>query len=316
MFLHSIAATLFLLDVIRQSSASKLSFTLTTEELGGDSTDSAAVRPLVVHVDKKNMSPEILKQLYRTSNIIFADFPEVPEFINLKEYENMKSATEELLDQLTNERNIALENVKKNEKFSEIETLLQEIIDQEDLEKKNAGEELFWGTGISTAAVVNVTNPPATNAQPSQMQSQVSLSKSIHPQSSHSASSRTKVVSSSSHSTSTYMHPTIAPIQSMTEHPKSSKISSYSSELRTSHGYNSSSSWFKNVTSTSYQTSSGSFVMKPSRSSGTFTSGSWKVHGNFVNATANALNNGSTFVMPTTFIMALLLSAILFALSY
>ncbi|CCF59673.1 hypothetical protein KAFR_0H02640 [Kazachstania africana CBS 2517] len=60
---------------------------LTTEDVGGDSTELN--RPLTVHLDKNTMSAELLEKLQHTSNIVFADLPQVPEFVTLKEYEEI-----------------------------------------------------------------------------------------------------------------------------------------------------------------------------------------------------------------------------------
>lgn len=55
---------------------------LSTDEIGSDSIQRGTDdNPLVIRIDKQSYSPELIDTLTKSTNIIFADLPDVPEFI-------------------------------------------------------------------------------------------------------------------------------------------------------------------------------------------------------------------------------------------
>lgn len=55
---------------------------LSTEDIGGDSLKmGSSSNPLVIHIDKQSASPALIDTLSHSSNLIFADLPNVPEFV-------------------------------------------------------------------------------------------------------------------------------------------------------------------------------------------------------------------------------------------
>ncbi|CCD25040.1 Spo19p NDAI_0E02230 [Naumovozyma dairenensis CBS 421] len=61
---------------------------LTTDDLGGDSVTGLDHKPLTLHIDKESLTPELSTILSHSPNIIFADMPGQPEFINIREVED------------------------------------------------------------------------------------------------------------------------------------------------------------------------------------------------------------------------------------
>lgn len=118
------------LILTHEANASRKQLTLTTEELGGDSTEISNHEPLVVHLDKNSMSSEALEDLARTSNIDIANLPDFPQFVRLGEFERMKYSTDDILEELVREQELDLNTVKQNERFHEIEEILKEIADE------------------------------------------------------------------------------------------------------------------------------------------------------------------------------------------
>ena len=66
-------------------------------DIGGDSIDSLDTKPLTIHFDKNSLTPELMEHLLHASNLVFPDLPEIPEFINLKEYDIVDAKTDENL---------------------------------------------------------------------------------------------------------------------------------------------------------------------------------------------------------------------------
>ena len=67
-------------------------------------------RVLTVTLDRDSLQPSVIERLSRTSNIVFADFPEMPEFVNAKQFED-------ILNSLYNEK----EDEDKSEEAEERE---------------------------------------------------------------------------------------------------------------------------------------------------------------------------------------------------
>lgn len=312
MFKQVTTTSLVVLAIISKASSSKFSLTLSTEQLGGDSTDYSEAKPLVVHVDKNSMSPEILEHLAHTSNIVFADLPELPQFINLREYESMKYATDDLLDQLINEQNLNLNSVKQNEKFSQIESILKEIITEdskddkketiyegkgENPEKKEMDikieepkhveypdKDIFWGTDVSLIS----TKETEKKSDPG---------RSTYSTSEHSSDKHEKTSTFKTKSTSTSEEKHTTKSGSTSEHK---------------HNTITSTSEHKNKTSSSISTKK-----SRTRTSKVYSTSLLRAPNNVSNITVSVgYDNSSSFVMPTSLVLAFLLTVLLFVHEY
>ncbi|EDO16342.1 hypothetical protein Kpol_1059p32 [Vanderwaltozyma polyspora DSM 70294] len=83
---------------------------------------------LVVHIDKTSMTPEILEQLASVPNIVFADLPGLPQFVNLKEYATGESEVDKLIRDIIKQEQIDLSKIKEDERYLEIENIVSEIL--------------------------------------------------------------------------------------------------------------------------------------------------------------------------------------------
>lgn len=143
----ALATVLFMGHMSKAFAKESITITLSTDELMGDShSEETHRKPLIIHLDKENISPEVLKRLSRTSNILIPEIPGLPEFINPKEYsDNFKvdeSFTDHLMGEIMKEKGITLEKIKQNEKFSELEDLLKGIMEKEFIGKLSSIDEM------------------------------------------------------------------------------------------------------------------------------------------------------------------------------
>ncbi|QLQ81475.1 hypothetical protein HG537_0F02360 [Torulaspora globosa] len=118
------------LIVAQKAFAVRKQLTLTTEELGGDSTEISANKPLMVHLDKNSMSAEAMETLARESNIDIADLPDFPQFVTSGEFESMKYSADDLLEYLARDQDLDLDAIKQDERYYQIEDILKEITDE------------------------------------------------------------------------------------------------------------------------------------------------------------------------------------------
>ena len=105
-------------------------------------------KPLVIHIDKNSMDPEVLEQLANIPNIVFADLPGLPQFVNLKEYSsNLNSGSDSIADvdsllkRIILQENVDYDRLKSDERFVQVENILNSILnDSSDM--NNAGNQL------------------------------------------------------------------------------------------------------------------------------------------------------------------------------
>ena len=81
--------TVLLCSSAAMASSKEFNVVLSTNDLGGDSLGSLGAEPLVLRLDENSMSEELLAKLEHSPNIVFAGLPNIPEFINSNEYNNM-----------------------------------------------------------------------------------------------------------------------------------------------------------------------------------------------------------------------------------
>lgn len=81
--------TVLLCSSVAVAKSKEFNVVLSTNDLGGDSLSPLGAEPLVLRLDENSMSEELLAKLERSPNIVFAGLPNIPEFINSNEYNNM-----------------------------------------------------------------------------------------------------------------------------------------------------------------------------------------------------------------------------------
>ena len=70
--------------------ASSKEFNVVSQQMIWEVTHSLlGAEPLVLRLDENSMSEELLAKLEHSPNIVFAGLPNIPEFINSNEYNNM-----------------------------------------------------------------------------------------------------------------------------------------------------------------------------------------------------------------------------------
>lgn len=106
----ALASSVAGLTILTQNFALGYSDTFDPAEFAGITLAEA---PLAIHVDPKVLSPEVLEKLSSSSNIVFADLPNSPQFVSLKDYESIKYATNELLDELLQQDDSGSEPLKE-----------------------------------------------------------------------------------------------------------------------------------------------------------------------------------------------------------
>lgn len=115
----------FLLQAIQFVAAERVTVTLTTEELQGDShTKDVQNKPLVVHVDQESLTPDMIQHLSRTSNIIVPNLLDLPEFINPLEF-HASEPNGNLVDQIASGNIVSPEAVKNDPRFLELVSFLR-----------------------------------------------------------------------------------------------------------------------------------------------------------------------------------------------
>lgn len=107
--------TLTLLTTTYLASSQELKVYFSEEEVqSNENEEGLNSHLLTIRLDKESLQPGVMERLSKTSNIIFADFPGLPEFVNAKEYED-------ILNTLYNDKGDQ-ENLQPNESNSENST--------------------------------------------------------------------------------------------------------------------------------------------------------------------------------------------------
>lgn len=129
--------TITLLSISCLGLSQELKIHLTEE---GTQEDNIETRLLTVRLDKEFLQPSVMERLSKTSNIIFADFPEMPEFVNAKQYEDiLNSLYDEKEEQHTSEEHLQDKTAyigKQEEQENE-----KNILDQTEGEQNSKNKE-------------------------------------------------------------------------------------------------------------------------------------------------------------------------------
>lgn len=275
-------------------------------------------QPLSIHISPEILSPELIEKLSTSSNIIFTDLPNSPQFVSLKDYENMMFATNELLDEFlqqnrsgnsdnnsnntnANDNNNIQLNESLNKAVRENHKLGQRIYDDnlnednqhEELKPSEKEEEPLTEEFTSTSTIVE-TQPETTVTE---------IESTCHECVSHSTSSLPIT------STSTFVEYT--PSSTSTEEQYScSHCSSTHTLEETKHQKTTTSATFfnNNTLSSVYQTLTSKAFEKHHNATK-----SLHPKSNYTNHTSIGFHNASSSIMPTTMFFAFLISILVFA---
>lgn len=149
--IRKVSQFIVLAYIISQCCAQKYVISLSTDSVGGDSVEHLDFKPLVVHVDKNSMSPEILSHLASTSNIVFADLPDFPQFININEVNRNEDKSTSSLIKLLKESHTDLKGLQNNDDKGYLRTLLKELTDDD--------QEKISDNKVDTSVYNNITHP-------------------------------------------------------------------------------------------------------------------------------------------------------------
>lgn len=298
--------------------------------------------PLSIRVSPEVLSPEVIEKLGKTSNIIFADLPNTPQFVSLKDYENMKFATNELVDELLqqnrangNNNNInnndnangddQVKDTMNNEQKGNYDSV-QKIYDANLGEGDNKDEHKATSTStvIETEPVTTITeidsscnkcsptsSPESTSTSTSTntctsttVESTPCTSTTVESESNSTPCTSTTV---ESESTSTPCTSTVVESSTSTESESCGHCSSTHTPEKTTHHQTT-----KSTAMTSKKCVSSTH---PAISSGHNTSGIMPPKSNFSNHTNHSIgfHNSSNSIMPTTMLFGLLISTLVFA---
>lgn len=283
----ALASSVAGLTILTQNFALGYSDTFDPAEFAGVTLAEA---PLAIHVDPKVLSPEVLEKLSSSSNIVFADLPNSPQFVSLKDYESIKYATNELLDELLQQDDSGSEPPKKE--HSE---------DNQNL-KPNMDEKVPQPLGQTHEnASEEDEEDKSENSKPTET-IKTTWEKSC---------SSTEEISTYHTCSSSASYASIA----TTTEPPSSEKKTYSASYPTEYSEKpckTSASWAsdtisKSITSKHYQRSR--------NISCTYPTSITKHPNNYTNHTNNTLHgfhNSSNSIVPTTMFLAFLLSILLF----
>ncbi|CCE63801.1 hypothetical protein TPHA_0F03200 [Tetrapisispora phaffii CBS 4417] len=204
-----------------------------------NSNDDLGRNPLVVHLDKSNLSPEMLEKLGSVPNIVFADLPDLPQFVNLREYISKDdNGLQELLKGIVPEsKNIDWNNVQNNQKYQELEGVFNEFLnDSVDSNK------MKWRKKKYESSESSDYEPTYTSKYKPSYSSEYETSKSTHYPTSHSSphtkekSSSTTYPHSSSKESSTSRHSSnVNPTSHTSESYHSDKTHTTTSHVTTTH---------------------------------------------------------------------------------
>ncbi|KAK5774064.1 hypothetical protein RI543_004598 [Arxiozyma heterogenica] len=132
--------TITLLSISCLSLSQELKIHLTEE---GTQEDNIETRLLTVRLDKEFLQPSVMERLSKTSNIIFADFPEMPEFVNAKQYEDiLNSLYDEKEEQHTSEENLKDKTayIGNQEEQENEKNILDQTEGEQNSKNKKSGE--------------------------------------------------------------------------------------------------------------------------------------------------------------------------------
>lgn len=266
--------------------------------------------PLSIHVNPDALSPEVVEKLGQSSNIIFADLPNSPQFVSLKDYQNMMFATNELLDELlqqnrsnestNNSDNNQIEeslNEEEKENYDLVQKTYEETLRQKGNHQEHEPEETEPATEeYTTTSTIMETHPKTTV-----IETESTCNECV----SHSTPSQ-PVVSTSSFVETT---PASTSAEAVSSCPHSSSIDTSSKKHHKTTA---------SVTASYGSSGSGSKKTHPSISSKHYDKhhNSTKIHHpklNHTNHTLIGFHNASSSTMPATMFIAFLISILVFA---
>lgn len=148
----TLASSIAGISFVAQAAANEFSNTFNPAEFVDVTSEEA---PLAIRIDSEALSPEVLEKLSSTSNIVFANLPNSPQFVSLKDYESIKYATSELLDEL-------FHHGRRTPKHSEEE---EEEEEEEEKKEEEKEEETDDFPDAETGDSPNAENGDSSDAE-------------------------------------------------------------------------------------------------------------------------------------------------------
>ncbi|CAI4791044.1 CEI_1a_G0050590.mRNA.1.CDS.1 [Saccharomyces cerevisiae] len=130
--------SLFFAFFMAQVFATKYSITFTSDEYEEDETGQNEPNPLVFHLDKNSLPPALLNQMEFNPYLVLADLPEEPRVVDSQEHTDTVLASKSVIDFLLEDPLTIVEH----KKFSQIESILHEIM-EDSIQKKVGADEVF-----------------------------------------------------------------------------------------------------------------------------------------------------------------------------
>ncbi|CAI4802543.1 BAP_1a_G0050980.mRNA.1.CDS.1 [Saccharomyces cerevisiae] len=131
-------SSLFFAFFMAQVFATKYSITFTSDEYEEDETGQNEPGPLVFHLDKNSLPPALLNQMEFNPYLVLADLPEEPRAVDSQEHTDTVLASKSVIDFLLEDPLTIVEH----KKFSQIESILHEIM-EDSIQKKVGADEVF-----------------------------------------------------------------------------------------------------------------------------------------------------------------------------
>ncbi|GAV50041.1 hypothetical protein ZYGR_0S01750 [Zygosaccharomyces rouxii] len=262
-------------------------------------------QPLSIHVSPEALSPEVVEKLGTSSNIIFTDLPNSPQFVSIKDYESMMFATNELLDEL-------LQQNRSNDNNNQIE----DSLNQQDRENYESVHKIYDGTlHEGDQPEEHKEHEEEKEEPPTEKFTSTSTIMETQPEP---TVTETESTCHESDSSSTYSSPTSTfaestPCSTSTEmSSECSHCSSIHTSEKNHHKTSASVTVFRNSTESSTHPT---FTSKSFGKHRNYT----KIqhpklnHTNYTNQTTIGFHNASSSIMPTTMFFAFLISILVFA---
>ncbi|CCE64018.1 hypothetical protein TPHA_0G01820 [Tetrapisispora phaffii CBS 4417] len=123
--------------LISKSLCNESIISLNIEDSLDKTIDNANSNTLVVHLNKDSISPELLSKLVSSTNIIFADMPELPDFINRNTLKKSKNSYDTKFDSTIHN----IDSIYHNQLKTIMEDLLQDTKEEGNKQKEFDKEE-------------------------------------------------------------------------------------------------------------------------------------------------------------------------------
>ncbi|CAI4051935.1 hypothetical protein SKDZ_15G3560 [Saccharomyces kudriavzevii ZP591] len=131
-------SSLFFAFFMAQVFATKYSITFTSDDYEENQSGENSSTPLVFHLDKNSLPPALLNQMEFSPYLVLADLPDVPRVLDSQEQADTVLASKSVIDFLLEDPL----TIAEHKKFSQIESILYEIM-EDSLKEKNGTDEVL-----------------------------------------------------------------------------------------------------------------------------------------------------------------------------